>query len=866
MNKLRLFKRIFFWTAGILVFLMVALYALARIYNDELKELALAEINKGLKTKVDVREVELTLIERFPRASLRFSDVLIQGTMSAQDTLLAAETVHLEFGLFDILRGKYTVRTVGVSHAKVMIKRNAEGENNYRFWKETEGDGSDFRFSVDELIIEKSTLEWADLQARLWAEFAVDKARLRGNYAYEILETQLNFSGSINTWQMPWSPKLEDKKLKMEGKFIVDSGKNLLRFDPLSILLNDLPFDISGTIDTGESLALNLEIGSPDADLAAVVSILPEEIDEKMADYAISGRANLKASLKGIIQSGRSPEIEIEIPVVKGNFKHRPSGAEMTKLNTDIVYTLQGGVSKFDIRNLEGSFQSSPFSIQGSILNPASPRFDLSCRGEFPLAEVLAFFRLDSLVQAQGVVSLSGNFAGHFQDPANILPSEWSQLQMSGNLQFEKVALSMAGNNTRLEKLKGRCDISGNTFQTQDLQVRVNSNDFVLNGNLTGLLPYLLTDSGVMSVNAECTAGIVNLDTFLSGGSASGASDINMPERITLKLGVNWQKISFRQFAAEEVQGSLNYAGGVLSLDPLSLRTCDGKLNCSLKLTDKLTRFDLSAMGDLQAVDLKKLFHAFENFGQTFLTKDNLKGKLTSNFVIGMQTDKKLEIRPKTLTCVAQMKVENGELIQLTSLRNVSDYLKSKKVLSSIVDADGLDKKLRHITFATLENTIRVKDGVITIPFMEIKSSALDITAEGQQTFDNKIDYTLGFYLRDVLMKKKRNEGETDDGLGKTFFIRMTGTTENPIFSIDKEAAKDKRKKDIEAEKALIKEILKEEFKGEKGDAKPSVNDEKPATIDVKWEEPEPTKEEEPKKKKKRSLKDLLGGEEEEDF
>lgn len=847
---------------------MVLLYALARVYNDELKELALAEINKGLKTKVDVREVELTLIERFPRASLRFSDVLIQGTMSAQDTLLAAETVHLEFGLFDILRGKYTVRSVGVSHAKVMIKRNAEGENNYRFWKESEGDGGDFRFSVDELIIEKSTLEWADLQARLWAEFAVDNARLRGSYASGILETNLNFEGSINSWQMPWSPKLENKRLNMEGKLIVDSDKNLLRFDPLSILLNDLPFDIRGTINTGDTLALNLEILSPEADLASVVSILPSEIDEKMADYAISGRANLKASLKGIIQSGRSPEIDIEIPVEKGNFNHKPSGAEMSELNTDILYTLQGGVSKFDIRNLEGSFQGSPFAIQGTIINPASPRFDLSCRGEFPLAEVLAFFRLDSLVQAQGIITLSGNFAGQFQDPAKILPEEWSQLQMSGNLQFEKVALSMAGNNTRLEKLQGRCDIEGNSLRTQDLQLRVNNNDFVLNGNLSDLLPYLLTDSGVLVVNAECTAGNVNLDAFLSGGDASEASDITMPERITLKLGVNWQKTTFRQFAAEDILGSLKYAEGVLSLDPLSLRTCDGKLNCSLKLTDKLTRFDLSAVGDLQAVDLKKLFHAFENFGQTFLTKDNLKGKLTSNFVLGVQTDKRLEIRPKTLSCVAQMKVENGELIQLTSLRNLGDYLKSKKVLSVFVDADGLDKKLRHITFATLENTIRVKDGVIIIPFMEIKSSALDITAEGQQTFDNKIDYTMGFYLRDVLMKKKRNEGETDDGLGKTFFIRMTGTTEKPIFSIDKEAAKDKRKKDIEAEKALIKEILKEEFKAGQGEPKPSVNDEKPATIDVKWEEPEPEpkKEEKPKKKKKRSLKDLLGGEEEEDF
>jgi|GEM_PF-4932204 len=868
MSRWRLLRRILTWTLGILLLLIIVLYALARIYNDELKDLALAEINKSLKTKVDVREVELTLIQRFPRASLRFTDVYIQGTSGPNDTLLAAQTVHLEFGLLDVLSGIYTVKSVGISGARVNIKRDAAGKPNYLFWKESEGDGAEFRFSVDELTIESSSLEWSDLQLALSTTLEVSAARLQGEYSESTLETELQFDGHIDSWQMPWSPKLENRALSMEGNFSMNTEESILFFKPLSVVLDDFPLEINGSLITGAKSAIDLQLMSPDADLSTVTAILPKEIDESMAVYAISGRADLKATLSGVIQSGQTPDINIEVPMRKGSFTHRPSGTELHNLHTDIVYSNLKGVSTFNIRNVEGAFQSSPFSIKGTIINPTAPRFDLACRGEFPLTEVLSFFRLDSALTADGVIALSGQFAGAFQDVKNITPAEWANLDISGNLQFEKVKLASNGQGVALENLQGSCQMTNNVLSSADLNLTVNNNDFALNGEVSGLLPYLTTDEGVLTVNAACKSETVKVEELLTKGTGNKEAEVTMPSRIVLKLDLDWKEATYRQFKAEQITASLNYSAGELQINPLVMRTCDGILDCSFKITDKIRHFDFSAIGNLNRVDLNKLFVQFENFGQTFLTGENLKGKLQSGFVLSFQTDKYMEMKPKTISCVAQVKVENGELIQLKSLRNISDYLKKKKLLSTFVDADGLEKKLKHVTFQTLENTIRVSNGNIVFPYMEIKSSALDITVEGQQTFEYKIDYTIGFYLRDVLMKKKRDADETDDGLGKTFFIRMTGTTENPVFSIDREAAKDKRRKDIETEKALIKQILKEEFKGSTDPAKPSINDAKPATMDVHWEENKPEEKpvEEEKKKKKRSLKDLLGGEEEEDF
>jgi hypothetical protein len=868
-KTLRIAKRILLWTICSVVVILSLLYVLARVYNEELKELALTEINKGLKTKMSIGEADLTLIQRFPRASLRCRDVYIRGTMSEQDTLMTAETVHLEFRLFDILRGHYTVRTVNISGAKVMIKRNAEGQENYRFWKESGDSDGDFRFSVDELILEKSSLEWADLQAQLWALFEVDKARLSGGMKAGTLETDLRLDGRIRTFKMPWAPKLEDKPLSASGRLVVKSDEDLLTLDPLNLKIDKLPLIIKGNITTGADAVLNLRAESRGADLASLLAIMPTELDEALADYAISGRADITATLEGSITRGRSPEIVIELPVSKGKFKHKPSGAVLSDLRSDLTCTIDSRQTNFDIRNLEGAFRGSPFSVSGTLTNPAQPVFDLRCKGEFPLGEMASFFRLDSVALAEGHVVLDARLKGRFSDIKKVTAAEWSALDISGSLKFEKVGLVPKGSEHKLERLSGQCAIEGNTISTQSLELRLNQNDFRLSGMLRGLLPYLLTEEGKLGIEAECTTKHLDLNQFLSGSAAGESAEVSMPERVHMRLNLLWGKVSYRQFAAEDIRGTLRYEDGQLVCNPISLKTCGGELTANLRLTDRAKHFDLSASGDLRQVDLRKLFVAFENFGQTFLTSDNLKGRLTSGFVLALQTDKQLAVKPMTISCVAQMKVENGELIQLTSLRNISDYLKKKKLLSAIVDADGLEKKLKHITFETLENTIRVKDGTITIPFMEIKSSALDITVEGWQTFDDRIDYTVGFYLRDVLLKKKRHQDVEDDGLGKTFFIRMTGTTDNPVFSIDKDAAREKRRKDIEAEKQLIKDIFKEEFSKKNTEPKPpGPNDEKPASIEVTWpEDPKPTdpKPEEPKKKK-RTLKDLLGGGEEDDF
>jgi hypothetical protein len=126
---------------------------------------------------------------------------------------------------------------------------------------------------------------------------------------------------------------------------------------------------------------------------------------------------------------------------------------------------------------------------------------------------------------------------------------------------------------------------------------------------------------------------------------------------------------------------------------------------------------------------------------------------------------------------------------------------------------------------------------------MEIKSSALNLTASGTHTFSNMVDYSIKLLLSDVLGKKAKEQNSEfgvveDDGLGKSsLFLRMTGAADNPKFAYDKKAVMKKIQTDIKTEKQTLKEIFKKEFGTHKKDSLYVRKSESKEAIQVEWDE-----------------------------
>jgi hypothetical protein len=127
------------------------MFSVVYIYEDEVKQFAVDQLNKNLKVKVKAPEIDLTIWDQFPNASLRFNNVLIPDYMDStgQDTMFYAKHIYLDFDFWDMIGGNYKVQSVTMESAIANIRINKEGVGNYDIFKEDTTAQADSKFSFE---------------------------------------------------------------------------------------------------------------------------------------------------------------------------------------------------------------------------------------------------------------------------------------------------------------------------------------------------------------------------------------------------------------------------------------------------------------------------------------------------------------------------------------------------------------------------------------------------------------------------------------------------------------------------------------------------------------------------------------------
>jgi hypothetical protein len=274
-----------------------------------------------------------------------------------------------------------------------------------------------------------------------------------------------------------------------------------------------------------------------------------------------------------------------------------------------------------------------------------------------------------------------------------------------------------------------------------------------------------------------------------------------------------------------------------LILDPIVLSTMNGTITTSgLVDGSDSAKLLVTCFSEVSRINISKMFEEFENFGQTNITDRNIRGNASAKIQFATVLSPELQMDMDKLYAGVDMAIDNGELNNVESMKSLSRFIELKE--------------LENVRFASLKNQIEIKNNVITVPKMEIKSNALNVVFSGTHTFDNDINYRIKLSLNELLSKKakaakKANDefGEvTDDGLGRTnIFLLMTGNISNPVIKYDSKGAIQNVKQDLKVEKQNLKSILNEEFGLFRKDStllnKEKIKKEDQSKFRIDWEE-----------------------------
>lgn len=806
----RIFKRALIVLASVIGLLALAVFIVLRFYEDEVVSYVIKGLNDRLKTKASVASVDLTFWETFPKASVKFTDVYVEETFREKDTLLFARKIYLEFALTDLFRGHYRIDRISSENGKVFLKVNQKGEDNWHFLRESPTDSSSLSLDLEELEFTDVHIVYEDRKSRFFLDYSIATSGFSGAFQSGDFDLRMTVNGRMHRLISGYDEYMADREVVVDGDLQIEGTQRRYSARVLRLRIDQIPFRLNGYVKAGDPSFVDVELAGDDLTMKSVLNILPAGYKDKIAEYEADGVVTFSGNIRGKAGGKYRPDIQASFEVSDGNIEHKNTGTSFEHLSLKGSFVQGAKQDQLSFEQFSGQLQGGNISGSGVISQLSHPQADLRLRSDIGLNDLQRFLNWDTLEVCEGRLVAELSYKGALASAGR---ADFSTIRAEGKAEVTGAKLKLKHSNRLFTDVGATVRFNNRDAHVEQFKGQVNGSDFVVTGTLNNLLPFLVNQQEKLHVEATLKSHQIDFGQLLETPEDQDENyEFNLPENITFLLNSRVEKFVFEKFTAEGINGIVQYNGRQLDVDPVSFTTSEGSFLSQMRIQRQPDDgYYLICSANFKGINIQKMFASFGNFGQEFITDKHLRGKARATVQLETPMSKALKFDMDKLHVLMDVGIDNGELIGLESLQEIGKYMKSNKWIAPFVNEDAFMERMRHIRFSQLENVIEIRNRKIILPNMFIKSSALDISVHGDHGFDNVIDYTFGFRLRDVLIRKTASH-EMDDGLGKQMYIYMRGTTTKPTFGVDKEAAKEERQEEIAREKNNVKALLKEEF------------------------------------------------------
>ena len=809
-------KKILLWTLIITALIVVQGFIVMFVYQDEIKNLAVKELNKQLNTPIKVGKIDFSLFEHFPFAAISFPDVeMKESNNQHQNNLLQAKDISLLFNVWDLVNKNYHIKKLYLADAHVNIVIDSLGNPNYSIWKASQSSDEAFQFSIDKIRLENTSVSFKDIQNKKIINLLVKDGELSGDFTEKEFELKAQVATEIEKINFNGNNYLLDKKAEIATEVLVNLNQSIFEIKKLHVELPEITLDSKGKITySAKTQSILLNVKGSDMSIQSFISLLPKAQQNKLKDYQSTGDFYFDADINGSIGRKKVPSIKIKAGIKNGsvtieNEKIKKQKIEQVELNVEFTNGTSTSLNAavLQINKFNGTLDGNPISAQASIRNFNNPSIFLTLATSASLKK-LAELMPDAPVKfTNGSIAINVNFNGLWSDFSAVNNIE--RTNANGTIIIKDAAFQLPNSSLVCKNGNGNFSFEKNDLKINQLNAQLGSSDLALQGYFRNLLGFVLFPDQSLQIDAQLKANKINLAELISSTPTNNTQSeylIKVNPKLSCNLKVDIKELTFQKFRANDIGGNIQIGNQQINTDYLSFRAQDGLVFAKIKLDASVGKpLSIDADLNLKKINITKFFYEFEEFGLEIIQSKNLKGLATASIKVHSIWDKYLAANTDALTAEGPILIENGELINFEPML----------ALSKFIDVN----ELKNLKFASLANTLSIKNRIVTIPAMQIQSSALNVDFAGTHNFDNIIDYRLKILLSDLIKKKSKRLGDEqfgeleDDGRGKTvLYIKMYGDAENPKFNIDKIGIKKKLADDLKKEGKAVKQVLKEEF------------------------------------------------------
>lgn len=806
-NPVKRFLKIIFWLLATGVFLAASAVALVFVYEDEVKQAVINELNKNLKSEVKIssENIDLTFIKSFPECAIEFKEVLIMEALEKKDrdTLIFADDILLMFNLKDIWNKNYTINKINISKAICNLQIDKKGRPNYIFWKSAQKKSTDkLNFKLEQIVLNEIKLKYKNVQSKIKTSVYFNNSEFAGNFGDEDFTLEAKGRAQMDYFVVNKSKLLRNKSINYDLEFRIT--KNDYKITKAELALNEMHFALEGNCRVTDSLErADLSFSGKNLDIASVISLLPQKYADRINDYESNGE--FYSAGKIIYNAGEETFVKAEFGIRNATVTYKANNTSLTNLSFVGKLDVNDEGSILNLKDVSAQLGKNSISGLCVISNFSDPYLILNTTVSTDLQELNSFWPIDTLQYISGQVHLTANIKGKISE---IKKSAFSnEVIANGNADLKEIKTKIKGRDNEINIREGAFEIANRSVKVSDFKLLIGKTDIELNGELPGFINYLLDDKMPLVINAGLKSNNVVLEELLYSQTGSENEKVGIPANLSFKLSAGIGALSFAKFSAQNVVGEIVISDQKIMVNDLLLNTMDGKAQLSAMADASGDAITIKAAADLNKIDISRLFYQCNNFGQNTLNEKHLAGFATATLNFSGTWSKELKADLESITANGNLSVEEGRLVDFKPLLNLSKYVEVNE--------------LKDIKFQALQSNFEIKHQVISVPKTTIKNSALNIELWGKHTFKNEIDYHIKLSLSELLANKKRANKQLDEELTleendpenkRSVFILMSGTVDNPIIKYDRKGLKQKISEDLKTEKQTLKQLLKEEF------------------------------------------------------
>lgn len=847
-------------TIGLFILLGITL-AVSYFYEDEVSQYLIEELNEYLLTEVEVEDVHFSLIKKFPNASVEFKNVLaytkdgFYNTLGGfnTDTLFFARSIYVQVDLLDLINNEITVTDIHFDKGDIRLFVDHLGDPNYIFWDRNPADTSskDFKIALREVKITDSDLLYYNHATKLLIQSNVNRIDFEGNFSSQNYLMKIKADQFIHTLTVENVEYIVNKRAK--SKLELDIVDNLVHLKNGSLNLQNLHFNVNGKIEKSGNRKVDLLISGNNLNLKSFINNLPQGIQNEFPNIiGQKGTATVNLNISGENFQVNRPHLEALFLLHDAQLFDMERDIRLSHVNIDGQFTNGSenisGSSKILFKTFSAHLGQNVFEGSFVLENFDEPEIALDLASELYFDEIKEIFKIDTLDILSGYAKTKVKYNGSYSELRTFKFKDLFTQNYAVDISLKDAAVKLKNHPLVVNDISGNITIM-RTLRTDSLFFVINNNDFLINGRISKLFEYF-NEKEVFNINARVYSRKLNLDelaVLFKSEKAESSESYQFPEKIALQLRLNIENFEVGKFNATDIRGNLNYKPKMFSLHEISFNSMNGSVKAGGVIIQKFNNdFLVKTQSRLTQINMNKLFYAFNNFGQTFITNKNIEGSLTGDIYFSSEWSDKIDIFKNSVVSEGDIVIHNGELINFEPLLGLSRFIN--------VD------ELKNVQFSTLKNRITIKDQQIVIPQMDIESSALNMTASGVHYFNSQYSYHVKMLLSDLLSakmkrsktKRQANENIEEDKDGRiTLYLDISGDQENNKVKYDKEAARAERRANLKEERRELKQILNEEFGWFKKDSAINDNKEIPARqeeFQIEFEETKPEKKKKPTK------------------